>query len=41
TATALRPEAPEFVMNVNRPFLFAVRDTLTGMILFEGAVLGI
>jgi serine protease inhibitor len=27
-----------FVMNVQRPFFFAVRDRLTGEVLFMGAV---
>ena len=37
-ATAVRVEPPTFYMEVNRPFLFAIRDNQSGEVLFLGAV---
>ncbi|MEK4004901.1 serpin family protein [Paenibacillus sp. FSL H3-0333] len=32
------PVDPPFEMNVNRPFLFMIRDTQSGVVLFLGAI---
>jgi serine protease inhibitor len=35
--TSARPDQP-FVMNVDRPFFFAIRDNQTGTLLFMGSI---
>jgi serpin B len=37
-ATAVMPETEPFVMTVDRPFFFAIRDNQTGALLFVGSI---